>query len=386
MLVLLAIQAAHALHPPTEQLTYALHKPRGVLSINQRKQDNITPTLTNVMLDAGFSPMAGHVGRLDVQTSGVILVTADSALHRAILHQPDKSDGVELTKEYTLLLLGQHRSGSHAIASLAEPLTFSRSSSLVYADAARVRHLRCFQDDAIAAGGYRNIDRVAAYPDISSGPTDEGTEADARCGWLTEVSVQICQGRHHQIRRLCARAGLHLLHLRRVAIGPVRLGDMRPGEVRLLGSEEKARLYAACWPRILPALQRGEIAASVAVERKRRRELKQRWRRAEAEGSRPEEEAATTMSRLPMRSAAAADRGGLTGRSRAESMRISMRARREEVGKEEEAPEGGYVRFAGRRVISRRLSLQLGGVVGLSALAGVAARVAEARQRREGDL
>lgn len=191
------------------------------------------------MLDAGFSPMAGHVGRLDVQTSGVILVTADSALHRAILHQPDKSDGVELTKEYTLLLLGQHRSGSHAIASLAEPLTFSRSSSLVYADAARVRRLCCFQDDAIAAGGYRNIYRVAAYPNISSGPTDEGTEADARCGWLTEVSVQICQGRHHQIRRLCARAGLHLLHLRRVAIGPVRLGDMRPGEVRLLGSEER---------------------------------------------------------------------------------------------------------------------------------------------------
>ena len=148
----------------------------------------------------------------------------------------------------------------------------------------------------------------------------------------------------------------------------------------------EARLYAACWLRILPALQRGEIAASVAVERKRRRELKQRWRRAEAEGSRPEEEAATTMSRLPMRSAVAAGRGGLTGRSRAESMRISMRARREEVGEEEEAPEGGYVRFAGRRVISRRLSLQLGGVVGLSALAGVAARVAEARQRREGDL
>ena len=51
-------------------------------------------------------------------------------------------------------------------------------------------------------------------------------------GWLTEVEVQLRQGRHHQIRRLCKRAGLRLLHLRRISVGPIALGGMVPGEVR----------------------------------------------------------------------------------------------------------------------------------------------------------
>ena len=67
-------------------------------------------------------------------------------------------------------------------------------------------------------------------------------------GWLTEVEVQLRQGRNHQIRRLCKRAGLRLLHLRRISVGPIALGGMAPGEVRELSAEEKAALYAACLP------------------------------------------------------------------------------------------------------------------------------------------
>ena len=52
-------------------------------------------------------------------------------------------------------------------------------------------------------------------------------------GWLTEVEVQLRQGRHHQIRRLCQRAGLRLLHLRRRSVGPIALDGMVPGEVRV---------------------------------------------------------------------------------------------------------------------------------------------------------
>ena len=60
--------------------------------------------------------------------------------------------------------------------------------------------------------------------------------------------MQLRQGRHHQIRRLCKRAGLRLLHLRRISVGPIALGGMVPGEVRELSAEEKAALYAACLP------------------------------------------------------------------------------------------------------------------------------------------
>ena len=48
------------------------------------------------------------------------------------------------------------------------------------------------------------------------------------------MQLQLRQGRHHQIRRLCKRAGLRLLHLRRLSVGLIALGGMAPGEVREL--------------------------------------------------------------------------------------------------------------------------------------------------------
>ena len=65
------------------------------------------------------------------------------------------------------------------------------------------------------------------------------------------MELTIRQGRHHQVRRLCRRGGLKLRHLRRLRVGPVGLGGLRPGEVRVLGREEKAGLYAMCLPKWL---------------------------------------------------------------------------------------------------------------------------------------
>ena len=92
-------------------------------------------------------------------------------------------------------------------------------------------------------------------------------------GWLTEVAVTIHQGRHHQIRRLCTRAGLKLRHLRRVSFGPIELGSMHPGDVRVLGVEEKAKLYRACVPCLEGAhdrrLQAMDAARKARIDRER---------------------------------------------------------------------------------------------------------------------
>ena len=59
--------------------TYAIYKPRNVLSAagpsagKSGRKNN--PTLTDVMEAAGVRPLPGHVGRLDAETSGLILVT-----------------------------------------------------------------------------------------------------------------------------------------------------------------------------------------------------------------------------------------------------------------------------------------------------------------------
>ena len=80
------------------EVTYALYKPRGVLSAvttearphnahyTSVKVDSRRRTLTDLMVDAGVAPLPSHVGRLDVETSGLMLVTSHSLLLRALLN------------------------------------------------------------------------------------------------------------------------------------------------------------------------------------------------------------------------------------------------------------------------------------------------------------
>lgn len=257
---------------PLASTTYAIYKPRNVLSAAGAASSGRKnyPTLTDIMVNAGVPPLPGHVGRLDAETSGLILVTANSLLLRAVLNWPDVLEahgGRPLSKKYELLLAGHHPPESTALASIGEPLTHSRGGETFHSDAAvAVEHLGCFRDDDLAAGGYELIDRtdvervalersklaVARRPAVSR-RTGEAVPAYVPFqGELTRVRLTLKQGRHHQIRRLCRRAGLKLRHLRRVAVGPIELGDdAQPGDVRELSLEEKRRLCEECLPRLL---------------------------------------------------------------------------------------------------------------------------------------
>ena len=139
------------LPPECSAVTYAIHKPRGVLSA-ARDANPHRRTLTDVMLTAGVEPLPGHVGRLDLETSGLILVTADSLLLEAALGIPrpgvtdSEAASASLTKAYELLLAGRHDPDSSALRDLGEPLTHQRGGREFHSDAAAcVRHLRTFQ-------------------------------------------------------------------------------------------------------------------------------------------------------------------------------------------------------------------------------------------------
>lgn len=137
-----------SLPPECSAVTYAIHKPRGVLSA-ARDANPHRRTLTDVMVTAGVEPLPGHVGRLDLDTSGLILVTADSLLLEAALGipRPGVTDSAaSLTKTYELLLAGRHDPDSPALRNLGEPLTHQRGGREFHSDAAAcVRHLRTFQ-------------------------------------------------------------------------------------------------------------------------------------------------------------------------------------------------------------------------------------------------
>jgi 23S rRNA pseudouridine2605 synthase len=57
--------------------------------------------------------------------------------------------------------------------------------------------------------------------------------------------VTLREGQNREIRRMLARVGLKVRELERVAIGPLKAGDLKPGQCKLLGKKDVASLRAA---------------------------------------------------------------------------------------------------------------------------------------------
>lgn len=179
--------------------------PRTVLLMNKPKKH-----LTMIQ-DPGGSPALGQylpegaphvfpVGRLDFNTEGALLWTNDGALARRILH-PDWS----ITKTYHVKLRDRFEPEDPRLEKMRNPMDLGDFVT----KPAEVRWL---------------LHRTRA----------------------TWVEIVIREGKFRQVRRMCAAAGFQIVKLRRVAIGPVLLGeDLNPRCVRSLREEEIASLDAA---------------------------------------------------------------------------------------------------------------------------------------------
>lgn len=136
------------------------------------------------------------VGRLDVQTEGLLLLTDDGELARLVTHP---STGCP--KEYLVKVSGEPAAGR-----------LEKLRRGVFLDGERTRPC--------------GIERV------SGTPRREGAEGNT---WLR---VTLKEGKSRQIRRMFASIGHPVSKLRRVAIGPVRDERLRPGECRPLSPGE----------------------------------------------------------------------------------------------------------------------------------------------------
>jgi 23S rRNA pseudouridine2605 synthase len=84
------------------------------------------------------------------------------------------------------------------------------------------------------------------------------------------LDLAVHEGRYHLVRDMCESLGMRLLHLHRVAYGPLRLGELKVGRWRPLTAEELALLRrGAKRPRDVPP--RGERALNAAPRAPRRR-------------------------------------------------------------------------------------------------------------------
>jgi len=174
---------------PDTLVYLALNKPAGFLTTMM--DDRGRRTVATLMPDVpGLVP----AGRLDRDTTGLLILTNDGDLAHRITHP---SSGIE--KHYHLTL--ENPAPAAAITALAAGPTL--------------------EDGKMRPPKLSNLDRTR----------------DA-----TTLDMTIHEGRNRIIRRACVAVGLRLVSLHRTRVGPVSLGDLPGGEHRPLTPEELGAL------------------------------------------------------------------------------------------------------------------------------------------------
>jgi len=167
-----------------------LYKPKGYLTT--RRDPEGRPTVYDLTADAGM--WLSPVGRLDLDTSGLLLMTNDTDLAERIANPDHKAPKTYQLKTATLLndeQIAQLRRGIELSDGLTRP--------------AEVKRLRT-------------------------------------SGQHTFLEMTITEGRNRQVRRMIDAVGSKVLKLVRTAIGPIRIGDLQIGKWRRLTEAEVSAL------------------------------------------------------------------------------------------------------------------------------------------------
>lgn len=182
-----------------------LNKPRGfITTVSDPEGRDTVLDLLPARLRKGIKP----VGRLDVMTEGLILLTDDGELARIVTHPSsgcEKEYMVKVSGEPTESRLGRLRRGGMPLE--GRPMRPCR------------------------------IERVSGTPRKGSG-RKEKEDAEGNT-WLR---VTLSEGRTRQIRRMFELIGHPVSKLKRVAIGPIRDAALTPGAYRQLADAEVAAL------------------------------------------------------------------------------------------------------------------------------------------------
>ena len=171
------------LSKPAAHTYIMLHKPRGYVTTLSDERDR--PTVAELVKDC--PARVWPVGRLDMDSEGLLILTDDGELTHRLTHPSH-----EIQKEYHVRVTGNVR---QALPVLSEPMEVDGE------------------------------DMVADFVE----QTGEHT-----------LTIVIHQGKNRQVRRMCAAAGLTVTRLVRVREGKLILGNLQRGRWRSLSSEEIA--------------------------------------------------------------------------------------------------------------------------------------------------
>jgi 16S rRNA pseudouridine516 synthase len=179
---------------PPPGFTLMMNKPLGVTCSRKdpgRVVYDLLPPRYNVR-----SPALSSVGRLDRDTSGLLLFTDDGALlHRII------SPKAQVTKVY---------------------------------EATLAQDLRGDEGDLFASGSL-----------LLESETEPLAPAALEVLGPRHARLSVTEGRYHQVRRMFAAVGNHVETLQRVSIGALALGELPLGDWRALDADEVAQIFAS---------------------------------------------------------------------------------------------------------------------------------------------
>ena len=163
-----------------------LHKPRGYVTTLSDERGR--KTVAQLVEDCGAR--VWPVGRLDMDSEGLLILTDDGELTNRLTHPSH-----EVEKEYLVWVTGEMTRA--ALDALARPMEL---------DGQRLRPAK--------------VKRMGE----------------------NMMSIVIHEGKNRQVRRMCASVGLEVTRLKRVREGEVRLGDLPKGKWRMLTDEELLKL------------------------------------------------------------------------------------------------------------------------------------------------
>jgi 23S rRNA pseudouridine2604 synthase len=181
----------------TWQMTILLHKPVGYVS--GQPEPGFTPAVTLIQPEAQFgtadTPLfhprhlkgLAPAGRLDIDSTGLLVLTQDGRVARQLIGEDSQVD-----KEYLVRVEGR-----------------------------------------LDAAGLALLNHGLSLDDKKLKP--------AKVEWLNEDQLRFVlrEGRKRQIRRMCELVGLHVVGLKRVRIGGIKLGDLPLGQWRFLREDER---------------------------------------------------------------------------------------------------------------------------------------------------
>jgi 23S rRNA pseudouridine2605 synthase len=180
---------AEGIEPP---VLLALNKPAGVMSTASDTHGR--KTVIDIARDAGYRERLFPVGRLDLDTSGIIIITNDGDLAYRLTHPKYKVE-----KTYRVVVRG----------------VVKRETI-----------------DALETG----VD-IGGFTTQPCSVTVLGMKGDD-----TEAEIKLKEGRKRQIRRMFRLFGHDVIELRRLAVGDLTFDDLDTGGIRPLTGEEEKRL------------------------------------------------------------------------------------------------------------------------------------------------